>query len=92
MQRCKEAIVQCCWLAGIFTLGCCVFGSLWSGLAALGDIQGASLSQGLFWGFVICWGLNGIGLIGLLTAKSLETAAVPSIQRTTDHGQRTKDN
>jgi hypothetical protein len=90
MQRCKEAIVKCCWLAGIFTLGCCVFGSLWSGLAALGDTQGARLTQGLFWGFVICWGFNGIALISLLTAKSLETAAVPNRQRRTDDGQ--KDN
>lgn len=90
MQRCKEAIVKCSWLAGIFTLGLCVFGSLWTGLAALGDAQGARLSQGLFWGFLICWGLNGIVLVGLLTAKSLEPVAIPLKQQRTDDGP--KDN
>lgn len=85
MQDCKEAIVRCCWLAGIFTLGGAVFGSLWSGLSALGDAQGASITQGLFWGFVICWALNGAALIGLLTANALQPAPAKKSERTQDH-------
>jgi hypothetical protein len=74
VQQLKDGIVKCSWLAAIFTLGCLVFGSLWSGLSALGDAWGASIAQGLFWGFVISWGLNGATLIGLLTANALRHA------------------
>jgi hypothetical protein len=55
-------------------LGCGVFGSLWSGLHALGDPAGASGCQGIFWGFVACWSLNGMTLIGLLTANALSSS------------------
>ena len=85
MPCCKEAIVKSIWLAGIFTLGICVLGSLWSGLAALGDVRGAGFTRGVFWGVVICWGLNGIGLIGLLTANALSPTPAPIAHRTTDN-------
>lgn len=85
MQDCREAIVKSCWLAGTFTLGCCIFGSLWSGLAALGDVQGASFTKGIFWGLAICWGLNGTALIGLLTAQALKPAPAAAAPKTTDN-------
>jgi ABC-type spermidine/putrescine transport system permease subunit I len=71
MPQIKEWIVRSVWLAGILTLNCAVFGSLWSGLFALGDARGALWCQGIFWGFLSSWILNTIALIGLLTANVL---------------------
>jgi hypothetical protein len=85
VQHCKDAIITCSWLAGVFALGSLVFGSLWSGFSALGDVQGASVAEGTFWGFVICFGINGLALIGLLTATSLKTAPLPDRQPTKDN-------
>lgn len=66
MRNFRVGIIRCGWLAGLLVLACGVFGSLWSGLAALGDTTGATFCQGIFWGAVVCWGMNAIALLGLL--------------------------
>ncbi|MCA9071657.1 MAG: hypothetical protein KDA84_22175 [Planctomycetaceae bacterium] len=77
MQDFRVGITRCCWLAGILMLACGVFGSLWSGLAALGDSTGAAFCQGVFWGAVVCWGVNGVALVGLLTVVVLSENLQP---------------
>lgn len=77
VQHSKDWIVRCVWLAGILTLGCGVFASLWAGLHGLGDAAGAGCCQGVFWGFFACWTLNGLTLIGLLTAQVLNPTLAP---------------
>lgn len=71
MMNFREMLVRSSGLAGILFLGCGVFGSLWSALSALGDPAGARFFQGMFWGTVICWGLNAAALVGLLTWHTL---------------------
>ena len=58
MQHTREWIVRCSWLAAVLTLGCAIFGSLWSGLYALGDTSGARFCKGVFWGLVGVLGLQ----------------------------------
>lgn len=71
MTNFREMLLRSSGLAGILFLGCGVFGSLWSALSALGDAAGARFFQGMFWGTVICWGLNAAALLGLLTWYTL---------------------
>ncbi len=68
MEQTREWIFRSVGLAAILTLGCAIFGSLWSGLSALGDSSGARFCQGVFWGLAVCWGLNAVAWIGLLTS------------------------
>lgn len=82
MQNFRVGIVRCGWLAGVLMLACGVFGSLWSGLAALGDPAGAAFCQGIFWGAVICGGLNGMVLVALLTLVVLSENLPPEENRT----------
>jgi hypothetical protein len=77
VQDSRDWIVRCVWMAGVLMLGCAVFGSLWSGLAGLGDAGGARFFQGMFWGFFACWCLNGTALVGLLTAHILNPSKIP---------------
>ncbi len=67
MEHTRERIIRCVWLAAVLALGCAIFGSLWSGLSALGDVAGARFCLGVFWGLAACWGVNAIAWIGLLT-------------------------
>lgn len=71
MQNFRVGIIRCGWLAGLLMLACGVFGSLWGGLAALGDFAGATFCQGVFWGAVVCWFVNVVALIGLLAMAVL---------------------
>lgn len=73
----RDWMVRCVWLAGVFLLGSAVFGSLWTGLYGLGDVAGAAVCRGIFWGFVACWSLNTVALIGLLTAHVLTPSPIP---------------
>lgn len=72
MQEFRDWTVRCVWWAAILTLGCAIFGSLWSGLYGLGDADGARFCRGIFWGFAACWSMNLLSIIGLLTTQVLK--------------------